>query len=205
VIAWLSGIVRNNGGEGTLVLDVNGVGYLLTVPTGVAGQHAVGDAIELHVHTHVREDQISLFGFDSAAQVEAFKKLIGVSGIGPKSAVSVLSVLPPTALAQAVETDDIASLKQAQGVGKRVAERIAMELKGKLDGLWDGAGAAAAGRPASAAAKAPVFKDLRSALLNLQYRPKEIDAVFDHIAKAHPGVEEFELLLRAALKHLKKR
>ena len=204
MIAWLSGALRHVA-ESTLIVDVQGVGYLLTVPVGVAGQHTVGDMVELHVHTHVREDQIALYGFDSPEQVRAFQLLLSVTGIGPKSAVSVLSVLGPAQLAEAVETSDIAMLKQAQGVGKRVAERIAMELRGKLDGLGGALVAPPnASKAGGAAAAKAVYRDLRSALMNLQYRPKEIDATFELLVRDNPGEERFEVLLRAALKHLKK-
>lgn len=201
MIAWLSGNLRGID-EGRLILDVGGVGYVLQVPVGVGGQTAIGEALEVHVHTHVREDQISLFGFDTPSQVLFFQKLLGVSGVGPKSALSLLSVLGPEQLAAAIEGNDVAALTQANGIGKRGAERIAVELKGKLEALLGDLPTSSRNVPKGPAVAA--YRDLRSALLNLQYRPKEIEAAFDQLQRELPEETAFELLLRGALKHLKK-
>ena len=120
MIAWLRGRLRAHDDEGRVVIDVGGVGYAVTVPVGVLGQAALGDVVELHVHTNVREDQIALFGFEDEAQHKAFLALIQVSKVGPKLAVNVLSGVSPATLAAAVEQEDIATLTRVSGVGRRL-------------------------------------------------------------------------------------
>jgi Holliday junction DNA helicase RuvA len=201
MIAWLRGVLRARA-EDRVIVDVGGVGYQLHVPIGVAAQAALGDEVTLHVHTHVREDALALFGFEDTAQLQAFNALLGVSGVGPKLAVAILGALSPGALAAAVAGADVARLKAAPGVGKRLAERLAMELKGKLDALPDALAATGVTRVPPVPTTGP-WRDLKSALANLQYRPKEVDGVVEQLHRELPD-GEFDELLRGALRLLKR-
>lgn len=200
MIAWLSGILRLHEEPGALVIDVGGVGYAVTVPVGVAGDKSIGDAVELHIYTQVREDQLSLYGFEDLAQKASFNALIGVSKVGPKLAVNVLSGVTPGELAQAVESGDNRRLLAISGVGKRLAERLIVELRGKLElGVHSVAPSQSGGRGRESA----TFRDLRSALANLQYRPKEVEAIVSDLAVSDADAA-FDELLRKALGVLRK-
>lgn len=201
MIAWLKGILRFRDGEGRLVIDVSGVGYAVTAPLSVLGQAELGDTVELFVHTHVREDAIALFGFEDEGQLAAFNALLQVSKVGPKLAISVLSGIDPATLVDAVEQGDLARLATVSGVGKRLAERLVVELRGKLTAIPLGPRATPSGR--APGGEPQPLRDLRSALANLQYRPKEVDAVVASLREELPDAE-FDVLLRRALSHLKK-
>lgn len=134
MIGRLTGRVAESEPDGTIVLDVGGVGYEVTTPLGTLGR-AIADeagALTLHVHTHVREDALELFGFATGADRAVFRTLLGVSHVGPKLALSVLGALGVGELAAAVEREDVSALKKIPGVGLKTAQRIALELKGKL-------------------------------------------------------------------------
>lgn len=161
--------------DGTTVLDVNGVGYEVVVPIGTLGR-ARADAegrVTLFVHTHVREDTFSLFGFASDGDRLAFRTLIGVSSVGPKTAIAVLSALPAPDLGRAIARKELGKLTSISGIGKKTAERLLLELKDKLPVLEAG------GEPAPlAAAKAPASSSgdlLTRALVNMGYRPAEAE------------------------------
>ncbi len=212
MIAWLRGRLRDRREGGYVVLDVGGVGYLVQVPTGVAAERPLGAEVELHVHTVVREDALLLFGFDDPVALRVFEVLLTVSGVGPKVGLAILSTLPPGELVAAVETGDVGRIRKAHGVGKRLAERLAVELRGKLDKIpglapVHGASATAGGSSRDGAPEGRVWEDLRSALGNLQFRSKEVDAVVETLrAQAPPPPEPapaFDALLRAALRELR--
>lgn len=206
MIGWLGGRLKARDGEGRLLLDVQGVGYLVAVPLSVGAQVEPGHALELWVHTHVREDDLALFGFEDEIQLQTFRALIAISGVGPKVALGVLSQTPPAELAAAVAAGDVARLSRAKGVGKRLAERLAVELKGKLD--FVPAGPIAATAAPKAGKKSPterVWDDLRSALANLQFRPKEIEATLVQVqAELDGGAPDFDVALRKSLSILRK-
>ena len=118
------------------VVDVHGVGYEVTIPVSAyTSLPAVGAEVALHIHTHVREDALSLFGFISAADKALFEKLISVSGIGPKLAVTALSGLASGDLIAAIRTGAVDQLVKIPGVGKKTAERMVLELRDKLDSI----------------------------------------------------------------------
>ncbi len=202
MIGWLQGVVRARSDD-KLVVDVGGVGYVVHVPLG-AGAHLELEAqIELHVHTHVREDSLQLFGFETAAGLETFETLITVTGVGPKLAQSVLGSLDTNALAAAIDLGDIATLKKVPGVGKRVAERLALELRGKVRsglGPTPSDGTSVAERHAAGG----VWRDLESAMMNLQYRKKEVQSALEHVRREQPDESDFDTLLRAALAVLRR-
>lgn len=206
MIGWLGGTLKARDAEGRLILDVGGVGYLVSVPLSVGGQTALGERLELWVHTHVREDEISLFGFEDEVALQTFRALTAVSGVGPKVALGVLSQTPPSELAAAVADQDLARLSKAKGVGKRLAERLAVELKGKLDFVPVAVVEAKPGPKVGRSTPADrLAEDLKSALGNLGYRPKEVEAVLAQL-KDDLGQKTADLseLVRKALAILRK-
>lgn len=131
MIAWLSGTVRSRDSRG-VVLDVQGVGYLVYgTPSLVAGAE-VGSSQSYHTYLHVTDSAQDLYGFATAQELALFKQLIGVSGVGPKSALAVLCAGTPAQVTSAIVTGDVAFLTSAPGVGRKTAERIGVELRDKL-------------------------------------------------------------------------
>jgi len=182
-----------------IVVDVGGVGYDVAVPLSTF--YTLGEAgapVSLRIHTHVREDAIALFGFATALELLLFERLIGVSGIGPKVALSVLSGIEPEELVRAVRTQDTARLTAIPGVGKKTAERIGLELKDRLPHALVGA----AGAPAPAGeAGGGMRDDLLSALVNLGYHRAAAEKAIDRVV-TRPAQGSFEENLRAVLKSL---
>ncbi len=131
MIGFLKGIVLLSNNT-SLILDVNGVGYRVLCPLPVLVSVTTGEALSLFMHTHVREDQITLYGFKDELDLFLFEKLTSVSGIGPKGALAMLSVHSPSSLSSAIERGDVETLSHTPGIGKRTAEKIIIELKGKL-------------------------------------------------------------------------
>ena len=131
MIGFLTGKVLSTNSS-SLIIDVQGVGYKVLAPLPVMVSVAPGAVISLYIHTHVREDHIMLYGFKDENDLFLFEKLTTVSGIGPKSALAMLSVHSPSSLADAIERNDVEALSHTPGVGKKTAEKIILELKGKL-------------------------------------------------------------------------
>jgi holliday junction DNA helicase RuvA len=194
VIAYLRGRLLEKH-PNRLVIDVNGVGYEVHVPvSSFYGLGEPGVEVSLRVHTHVREDALSLFGFATALELQLFERLIAISGIGPKLALAVLSGIEPPDLIQAVQRADVVRLTGIPGVGKKTAERIALELKDRLATI-------AAPEPAPAQGMGGLRDDLLSALMNLGYHRPAVEKAIDAVLKQEPGVS-FEAALRAAFRHL---
>jgi Holliday junction DNA helicase RuvA len=199
MIAFLRGRVLEKS-PNRLIVDVAGVGYDLAVPLSTfytAGEP--GAEIALRVHTHVREEQLALFGFATALEQATFERLISVSGIGPRLALSVLSGMEPRDLVAAIQRGDLAGLTRIPGVGKKTAERIIVELRDRLPKAV--AGADVVDRvPAPADA---LRQDLVSALTNLGYHRQAIDRGLEKvIGEADTPLATFETALRAVLKEL---
>ena len=180
-----------------VIVDVQGVGYDLVVP--LSTYYEIGDEgaeVALRVHTHVREEALQLYGFQTRLEQELFERLISISGIGPKLAVAVLSGIETRELVSAVQRGDIARLTRVPGVGKKTSERIVLELKDRLAKLSMPAGA-----PAVEPAGGRLRDDLLSALQNLGYQrvaaEKAVDTVLASAADA-----TFEQALRGALREL---
>jgi Holliday junction DNA helicase RuvA len=191
MIARLSGKVLEKY-PNRVIIDVAGVGYDVLVPLSTFyGCGDPGAAIALRIHTHVREDQLALYGFATELELVMFDKLIAVSGIGPKLALSVLSGIEPRDLVGAIQRNDVARLTAIPGVGKKTAERICVELRDRLPKTID----AAPDSPADL-----LRNDLVSALVNLGYHRQAIDKVLDK--QTGNGDARFEDALRAALKDL---
>ena len=197
MIAWLSGRLRSRD-EGRLVVEVGGVGWEVHVPLSVAGQARIGDEIELHVFTHLRQERIQLLGFEDEEQQRAFEALIEVSGIGPRLALSILGGISPADLRVAIELEDIARLKALPGVGNKLALRLGVELRGKLD-LGQGSVPELRAPPGEPS----LWRDLASALHNLDYRQREVEETLARVRRELPD-GSFDALLRAALGHLRR-
>jgi len=181
-----------------VVVDVHGVGYEVTIPVSVfSSLPATGAEVALYIHTHVREDALSLFGFLSAADKALFEKLISVSGIGPKLAVTALSGLAAPELIGAIRTGALDQLVKIPGVGKKTAERMVLELRDKLDFI--GAPARAAGASASQSSFNATEEDTISALMNFGSTRAAAEAAVTK-ARSAEGPNDFDALFRRALK-----
>src|SRR6478752_383767 len=133
MIGWLRGRVLAEEPSGALLLDVGGVGYDVNAPLGTLGRARASEGtIELFVHTHVREDALDLFGFATETDRQAFRLLLSIPNVGPKTALGVLSALTVSELSRAVGAGDLARLSKVPGIGKKTAERFVLELKDKL-------------------------------------------------------------------------
>jgi Holliday junction DNA helicase RuvA len=179
-----------------IVLDVNGVGYDVAVPLSTFyGLSEPGGEVSLRIHTHVREDTLALYGFATRLEQDLFERLIGVSGIGPRLALAVLSGIEPSELIQAIAAGDLARLTAIPGVGKKTADRIVLELKDRLP--HDLSTASPSGAPAESGLK----DDLLSALMNLGYHRPLAEQAASSALKASPG-GDFERTLKLALREL---
>jgi Holliday junction DNA helicase RuvA len=197
MIAFLRGRVLDKH-PNRIVVDVNGVGYELHVP--LSTYYNVGDAgteIALRVHTHVREDVLQLFGFLTPLEQLLFERLIGISGIGPKLAIAVLSGIESRELVVSVQRADIARLTRIPGIGKKTAERIVLELKDRLRDVAPADAGAEQQRPSADRLR----DDLVSALENLGYHRPLAEKAAD-AARARDGGAMFEDALKSALREL---
>jgi holliday junction DNA helicase RuvA len=192
VIAFLVGRVAGRG-NGFALLDVGGVGYRLNMSnTSLAALPAQGDEVFVHTHLHVREDELTLFGFENEAEQHAFERLITVSGVGPKVALATLSTMDPDALATAVATDDIAMVSSVPGIGKKTAQRIILELKDKL-GVPDLGQSASAQAPAASEAAAALLSmgissaEATAALKGYDGDPGDVQAIVKHALRRLGG------------------
>jgi Holliday junction DNA helicase RuvA len=196
VIARLAGRIAEKRDDHAIV-DVGGVGYLVHLSQlSLASLPPPGEPATLRVYTHVREDALDLFGFASEDEEAVFRALIDVKGVGPRAAQNILSGIEARELAQAVAQGDVARLTKVQGIGKKTAERLVVELKEKLVALARAAG------PARAGAGADVLEQLRTALLNLGYRPPQAEGVAEALRESAEG-RPLDDLLREALKRLR--
>jgi Holliday junction DNA helicase RuvA len=198
MIAFLRGRILDKQ-PNLLIVDVQGVGYHVTVPLSTfydAGE--LGAEVSLRIHTHVREDTLQLYGFLTTLEQQIFERLIAIGGIGPKLAVSVLSGIEPGELVAAIHRGDLARLTGIPGVGRKTAERMVLELKDRLAQLAVPAGASAS-IPSSPGER--LRADLLSALQNLGYhRPLAEKAVDATLPSA--SAPSFEQALKAALREL---
>jgi Holliday junction DNA helicase RuvA len=171
------------------IVETGGVGYdvVISVPT-FSELPSLGSEVSLHIHTHVREDQIALYGFLRAEEKQLFEKLITVSGIGPKLAITILSGMPADEMVNAIRGNDVARLTKIPGIGKKTAERMVLELRDKLP-------VATAQAVQVASVLSPVQEDVLSALVNLGYQRVAAE-------KALSGADKngsFDAMFRSAL------
>ena len=180
-----------------VIVDVQGVGYDLQVPLSTFyGLGESGSEVVFRVHTHVREDTLALYGFATLVELQLFERLIGITGIGPRLALAVLSGIESADLVRAVRQGDVARLNSIPGVGKKTAERIGLELKDRLPpGVELEPGSSDLGLGAT-----DMRADLLSALLNLGYHRPLAERAVDVALGVGDGT--FEQTLRQALKEL---
>jgi len=177
-------------------VDVGGVGYRVTIPLSTFYRIGeAGDEVTLLTYTHVREDTLALFGFLTSGEQALFERLIAVSGVGPKLALSILSGIEAPDLVAALRSSDVARLTRIPGVGKKTAERLVLELKDKVQGLAATEEAAPAGPPSAAK------EDLVSALVHLGYSRPEAERGVDRALEQN-ATGRFEDLLRLSLRTL---
>ncbi|MBM3784507.1 MAG: Holliday junction branch migration protein RuvA [Acidobacteria bacterium] len=195
MIAHLRGTVLEKH-PNSVILEAGGVGYELTIPVSTFSQlPEAGKEAKLRVHTHVREDAFLLYGFGTAEEKLLFEKLITVSGIGPRVAVTALSGIAPAELVQAIKGGDLVTLTRVPGIGKKTAERMVVELRDKLDIAFAGQAAVAFVKGESLS---ELELDLISALVNLgSQRPNAETAV--RKAKAANPNGDFEALFRKSM------
>jgi holliday junction DNA helicase RuvA len=183
-----------------LVLDVHGVGYEVFIPLSTYyGLPDLSESILLSVYTHVREDAISLFGFLTSQEKDAFVLLTSVSGVGPKLALSILSALPVSDLVSAIQSEDVEKLTSVPGIGNKSAGRLVLELKDKVGKLYS-----------SLASETEVFRqgqdasfdDALSALVNLGYRPQDAKEALKQVKKSNTESMKLQDMIRESLKEL---
>jgi holliday junction DNA helicase RuvA len=177
------------------VVETAGVGYdvTITIPT-YSDLPSIGAEVALHIHTHVREDVIALYGFLRPAEKQLFEKLISVSGIGPKLAITVLSGMPTEEMVRAIRGNDLGRLTRVPGIGRKTAERLVLELRDKLEDF---------GAAPTIPAVTPVEEDVLSALTNLGYQRAAAEKALAQAAK-NGKRDSFDVLFRDALAALSK-
>lgn len=201
MIGRLSGVVVEEEADGTFVLDAGGVGYEVNAPLGAVGRArglaAGAEKLTFFVHTHVREDALSLYGFATRDDKTAFRALISVSNVGPKIALGLLSAMTADEFAEAIARKDLARLVAVPGIGKKTAERLLLELAGKLA---PPAKIKPSGRPeaASRSSGPSPTELLTGALVRLGYRPSEADRAIAQLGSRIDS-EPLQLLVREAL------
>jgi Holliday junction DNA helicase RuvA len=197
VIGYLRGRVVRSTGE-QVVVEAGGVGYLLSIPASAREKVGpVGSQVELHVHTHVREDQLGLFGFASPEELELFEQLIQVDGVGPKVGLAILSAASIGVLKRAVLDGDVAPIRRAAGVGPRTAQKVIIDLRPKLEAE---AAILAIPRAAMAAADGEVPRQVETALRGLGFSAQQARQGLEAVDwSGQPAAQE---ALAAALKAL---
>ena len=183
-----------------VVVDCHGVGFALNASLNTIAAVRVGEKSRLFIYESVREDAFDLFGFASKEEKRCFEMLIGISGVGPKAAISILSANTPTGLAIAVLNDDIKALSSAPGIGKKIAQRIILELKDKISketsGVDLGGSVPAVSAPAS---DTPARQDAIAALAVLGYSMPEINSAIQKIEIDHLSTEQ---IVKAVLRQM---
>jgi Holliday junction DNA helicase RuvA len=193
MIALLRGAVAHVG-AGSIVVDVSGVGYLVQMSSSVIAQVGAGQEVLVHVCTQVREDAITLYGFLSVDDRDAFELLREVKGVGPRTALGILSQISRGELHQAISTHDVSTLTKLKGLGKKTAERMCLELENKIPQSFSPA--------AIAEAKLDPEDPLPLALARLDYRKTEIDTAMSSPDVPRLGEAPVGARLQAALRVL---
>jgi Holliday junction DNA helicase RuvA len=204
MIAFLRGKLLESDGE-SAVIDVAGVGYqVLVSPSTAAALSVLGGNAEtqLWVHAHfVKDEPLRLYGFVEQSERALFETLISVQGVGPRVGLAILAGIEAGELVRAIATGDVGRLTQVKGVGRKTAERLALELREKILDLPAGKGIAAAPAPAPSARPSGALGDVYGALIQLEYKPAEIEPIIEKLDPARPVAE----LLRDALAALKRK
>jgi len=183
----------------TVLVDVDGVGYQVNVPTGLSGRLDSNGPVTLHVHTAVRDDAIDLYGFETRGQRRLFERLISVSRIGPKTALRILSEMRPPEVVQAVRSSSTDTFEAVKGIGEKTAQRLILELKDSLNDLEFEELAP----PDVSDELAERRENLRSALENFGYDRKTIEPIVDELGDEIEEADNLESILRRALDMLR--
>ena len=199
MIAHIQGFLHFKSPE-YLVIDVDGIGYQVHVPLSTFYDlPQVGSTVSLHIHTHVREDALQLYGFRSPEEKVIFVRLISISGIGPRLAVNILSGISPAELVESLSQNNLARLISIPGVGRKTAERIMVELRDKVSSLVPGHDVTV---PVKTAADEAVIEDALSALLNLGYKKGVAQRAVENARQRLEGEITLESLLKESLRAL---
>ncbi len=198
MIGRLNGTIVERDTDGSVIVDVHGVGYEVFAPLGTSGrvESEPGQPVSLHIHTHVREDALVLYGFATTEDRSAFRALLKVSSIGPKLALAILSVMSAAELQHAVARQDKTAFRGITGVGKKTVERILVDLQDKLDFVSSGTTGVrlrAVPRPGTSTSDTVV-----GALMNMGYKRTEAEAAVGSVLSSSND-NNVEGLLRAAL------
>lgn len=197
MIATLTGNVADVGGE-SCIIDVNGVGYRVLMPLpALESLSRTTEPVKIYTHFHLREDGASLFGFLNPEEKTIFEKIIGVSGIGPKTALAILSNVSGDSFREAIESENYRILTAVSGVGLKTAQRLVLELKGKLGRITQ----SGTEDQKSVSSYVSVIGDAVDALIALGYPQKEAAAAIDSIYKQDTGLTTPEMV-RLALRNL---
>jgi Holliday junction DNA helicase RuvA len=203
MIDYLRGKVAHLESE-YVVLDVHDVGYRVFTPNPY-GLSRNEDVVQLFIHHHVREDAIQLFGFTTRDEQSLFRRLLEVSGIGPKVALGVLVGGRPEAIAAAIQQENITFLTKLPGIGRKTAQRMILDLKDKLgaiDSRWAVATMVEPGAPSPAADSSSAWAAAREALSGLGYRDAELDKAWHGLKDRVTGEESADVLIKKALQQL---
>lgn len=190
MIVRITGNIVERGPE-LVVMEVGGIGYALRVPATLAVGLRDGETVTLHTHFHVREDAQELYGFSDRASLLFFEKLIGISGVGPKTAIHIMALGTVAEIKTAVAREDIAFLTSVSGIGRKIAERIVVELKEQMQKETG----------AAVQAATPALQEVAEALASLGYKTSEIQDVLGRV-RAGSVDGTTEALLKQALQHL---
>lgn len=187
--------------QGLAVIDCGGVGYACYASQNTVGALKIGQTVRLFTYLHVREGIFDLFGFTEQDELNCFKMLIGVSGVGPKAALAILSVASPSQLALAIITEDAKLLTQAPGIGKKISQRIILELRDKMSKGQLGGAAAAAAEPVAISSGGQVNhrQEAVAALMVLGYSQAEAFSAMEGLAADTMAAED---IIRHCLKKL---
>ena len=197
MIARLDGALIEKHGD-AVIIDVQGVGYLVHVSLQSAARLPDGGRVQLRCYTHVREDALQLYGFLTPEEEELFHLLISVSGVGPRLGLNILSGMPASELAAAILHGELARLTKISGVGKKTAERLVLELKDKIKA--SGLVSARPSQPPPPGSQIDGDQALLSALINLGYRPAAAERTAEAVRRSLGTAAPLEARLREALK-----
>lgn len=206
MVGFVQGKVLSKSIETSAVIVANdSVGYEVTVPKQLFDRLLVEQAVALWIHTHVREDILQLYGFATEAEKQFFRVLLAVSGLGPRTAMSLLGEHAPDRLSQHILNKDVDAISEAPGVGKKLAQRLVLELGSKIEKLaWVTQLKALSPqtRTVTASPARQLREDLSSALLNLGYQPKQVEYTLDKILETDDETLGFEGWLKNALREM---
>ncbi|MFN3161971.1 MAG: Holliday junction branch migration protein RuvA [Pseudohongiellaceae bacterium] len=185
-----------------ILVDVNGVCYEIQVPMSTLYQlPEVGTGLTLHTHFVVREDAQLLYGFYEAKDKQMFRALIRVNGVGPKMALAILSGMEADEFVRTVRNNDVATMVNMPGIGKKTAERLIIEMRDRLAEWGEGMQSGSA-TPSPAQASDAMSKDAETALVSLGYKPQQASRAISQVMKHNPGLDNSEAVIRLALKSM---